>query len=308
MEYNIPSYLLKIADDQYDPAKIKRSKLSFVDKTIINSAKAVKSIYLQAENAGKDYFIQNINPNVKLISLIYMSIVISVVNNLVTQILITAFIFLLYIIARLKLYEVYRKIFFLAFIFGFLVILPASLNVITPGKIIFSLIKFNKPSHFLIYNIPKNIGFSINGFQVVSLVFLRVLNSVSFALLVVFTTPFSSFIKSFKMFRVPDTFLMIISLAYKYIFILSRTIEETYFAFKSRLSGNIKSNNIRRLIGGRIFFIFKRSLIIYQNTYHAMVSRGYTGKVILHSQNQFSYKDFIVLLVIALSGLVFILF
>jgi cobalt/nickel transport system permease protein len=203
---------------------------------------------------------------------------------------------------------VYRKIFLLAFIFGLLVVLPASLNVITPGKIIFNIITFNKPSHFLIYNIPQNIGVTINGLNVVTLVFLRVLNSISFALLVVFTTPFPSFIKSFKMIGVPDTFLMIISLAYKYIFILSRTIEETYFAFKSRLSGNVKSDSIRRLIGGRIFFIFKRSMIIYQSTYDAMVSRGYTGKVILHSQNHFSFKDFVVLVIIVCSGIVFILF
>jgi cobalt/nickel transport system permease protein len=268
----------------------------------------VKSIYLQAENATRDNFIHEINPKVKFISLIYMAIVISVVSNLVTQVFITAFIFSLYVIARLKIFGVYKKIFFLAFIFGFLVVLPASLNVITPGKIIFNIISFNKPSHFLIYNIPQNLGFTINGLQVVSIVFLRVLNSISFALLVVYTTPFPSFIKSFKMIGVPDTFLMIISLAYKYIFILSRTIEETYFAFKSRLSGNIKSSSIRKLIGGRIFFIFKRSMIIYQDTYHAMVSRGYRGKVVLHSQNHFTFKDVVVLMIIVISGIVFISF
>jgi len=230
------------------------------------------------------------------------------VNNPVTQILITTLIFLLYLIARLKIFEVYRKIFILAFLFGLLVVLPASLNVITPGKIIFNIIRFNNPSHFLIYSIPQNIGITANGLKVVSLVFLRVFNSVSFAMLVVYTTPFASFIKSFKMLGVPDTFLMIISLAYKFIFILSRTIEETYFAFKSRLSGNIKSKNIRGLIGGRIFFIFKRSMIIYQNTYHAMVSRGYNGKVLLHSQYHFNIKDFIVILIVVLSGIVLIIF
>ena len=308
MENKIPPYLIKIADDQYNLAIIKRAKLSFLDKTIINSSKAVKSIYLQAENAARDNFIHQINPNIKLISLIYMAIVISVVSNLVAQILITAFILILYIIARLKLFDVYRKIFFLAFVFGFIVVLPAALNVITPGKIIFNIIKFNKPSHFLIYDIPQNIGFTINGFQVVSIVFLRVLNSVSFALLVVFTTPFPSFIKSFKMIGLPDTILMIISLAYKYIFILSRTIEETYFAFRSRLSGNVKSASIRKLIGGRIFFIFKRSTLIYQNTYDAMVSRGYKGKITLHSQNHFTFKDLAVLVIITLSGIIFLLF
>jgi cobalt/nickel transport system permease protein len=308
MENKIPPYLIMIAEDRNSPAKINKAKLSFLDKTILNSSKAVKSIYLQAENATRDNFIQKINPKVKLISLIYMSIVISIVSNPVTQILISLFIFLSYIVARLKITEVYRKIFVLAFIFGFLVVLPAALNVITPGKIIFNIIKFKHPSHFLIYTIPQNIGFTINGIQVVSLVFLRVLNSIAFALLVVFTTPFPVFIKSFKMIGVPDTFLMILSLAYKYIFILSRTIEETYFAFKSRLSANIKNSNIRRLIGGRIFFIFKRSMIIYQGTYHAMVSRGYEGKVILHTENPFTVKDFAVLIFVVFSGIIFILF
>lgn len=308
MENKIPPYLIEVANDHCNLAKMNRAELSFLDKTLLNSSKAVKSIYLQAESATRENFIQNISPKVKLISLIYMSVVISVVSNLLTQLLTTSFIFLLYIIARLKIFEVYSKIFILAFIFGLIVVLPASLNVITPGKIIFNIIRFNTPSHFLIYNIPQNIGITANGLRVVSLVFLRVFNSVSFALLVVYTTPFPSFIKSFKMIGVPDTFLMIITLAFKFIFILSRTIEETYFAFKSRLSGNIKSRNIRGLIGGRIFFIFKRSMIIYQNTYHAMVSRGYNGSVILHSHYQLSIKDFIVLLIIVISAIGFILF
>jgi cobalt/nickel transport system permease protein len=308
MEINIPRYLIKTADPHQKPANLRKANVSFLDKTIINSSKAVKSIYLQAEASAKNNFIQKINPKVKLISLIYMAIVISVASNPGTQMIITVFIFLIYVIAGLKLFDVYRKIFLLAFIFGFLVVLPASLNVISSGAIIFNIITFKKPSHFLIYSIPQSIGITTNGIRIVSLVFLRVLNSVSFALLVVFTTPFPSFIKSLKMIGAPDTFLMILSLAYKYIFILSRTIEETYFAFKSRLSGNIKSSSIRKLIGGRIFFIFKRSVIIYQNTYHAMVSRGYGGKVILHSQNHFTLKDFCVLLFIVLSGIFFILF
>src|SRR5665647_1952855 len=111
MENKIPPYLITIADNQYNPVKIIRAKLSFLDKTIINSSKAVKSIYLQAENAARNNFIQEINPKVKFISLIYMSAVVSVVNNPVAQIFISAFIFLSYIIARLNIFEIYKKIF-----------------------------------------------------------------------------------------------------------------------------------------------------------------------------------------------------
>jgi cobalt/nickel transport system permease protein len=308
MGNKIPSYLLQPLKVQYDLANIKRVRLTFLDKTIMNSASAAKSIYIQAENAARQNFIHKVNPHVKFISLIYMAIVISIVSNLAAQLLITSLIFLLYIIARLKVFQMYRKIFLLTFFFGFLVVLPASLNVITPGKIIFNLITFDKPYQFWIYTIPQSIGFTENGFQVVSMVFLRVLNSVSFAMLIVFTTPFPAFIKSFKIIGVPDTFLMIITLAYKYIFILSRTIEETYFALKSRLSGNIKSSSIRKLISGRIFFIFKRSMITYENTYYAMVSRGYHGKVKLYSQEHLTFTDFVALVIVAASGIIIILF
>jgi cobalt/nickel transport system permease protein len=308
VENKIPSYLLQKAHDHHEPSDVKKIKLSFLDKTVLSSAKAVKSIYMQAENAEIVSVIQKVNPYVKTIVLIYMAVVISIVHDLSEQVLISVFIFLLYLLARFRVTGVYAKIFTLAFIFGFLAVMPASLNIITPGKIILNLISFEKPSHFLIYDIPQNIGFTENGFQVVFLIFLRVLNSVSLALLIVFTTPFSSFIKSFKIFGIPDTFLMIISLAYKFIFILSRTVEETYFALRSRLAGNIKNRNIRTLISGRIFFIFKKSGIIYENTYLAMVSRGYSGKLKLYSHYHFTAADLISIITIVGLSITIILF
>jgi cobalt/nickel transport system permease protein len=305
MKSNIPTYLQQA--NHFQPGKIKGAKLTFLDKTVLNTAKAVKSIYLQAENADTVNFIQKVSPQVKLVSLIFIVVVISIANNLFAQSIISAFVFTLFLAARLRILEVYRKIFLVAFLFGFLVVLPASLNVITSGEIVFNIFSFNKPLHFWIYNIPEDIGITDKGIQVVALLFLRVLNSVSFAMLIIFTTPFQSFIKSFKLIGVPDTFLMIISLAYKYIFILSRTIEEAYFALKSRLSGNIRSSGIRNLVGGRIFYIYKRSHIIYEGTYYAMVSRGYQGKLKLTVQNHFTYRDVISLAVIAAFGIIIIL-
>ncbi len=308
MENKIPPYLLQNVPPQYGPGKIKKTRLSFLDKTLLSSARVVKSIYLQEENAAKDNFIQKINPYIKLFLLIYIVVVLSFVNNLDAQAVTSFVIFIFYITARLRALHVYKRAFVLAFIFGFIVVLPASLNIVTPGEIIFNLIRFNKPSHFWIYNIPQNIGFTENGIKVVLLVFLRVLNSVSVALLIVFTTPFPAFIKSFKLLGIPDTFLMVISLAYKYIFILSRTIEEMYLALKSRLSGNIKNKNLRNLVSGRIFFIFKRSTVIYENTYYAMISRGYRGKMKLHSHYHISYRDIISLVVVLTLGIIILLF
>jgi len=307
MENKTPPYLLQNFNAQHELINVKKASLSFLDETILNSARALKAMYLQAENASKKNLIHNIHPHIKLFSLIYLAVIISIAGNLHAQLLTASFIFLFYRLAKLKISQVYRKVFFLAFIFGLLVIFPASLNMITPGKIILNLISFNKPSHFWIYDIPQNIGFTSEGFQVVSLVFLRVLNSVSLAMLIMYTTSFPAFIKSFKIIGIPDTFLMIITLAYKFIFILSRTIEETFFALKSRLLSNIRSSNMRTLIGGRIFFIFKKSMIVYENTYYAMVSRGYQGQIMLTSQRRLQYKDFIALVIVIALGIGIIL-
>ncbi len=303
MENNIPSYLLLQEPSHGELHETSKARFSFLDKTIRNAATTVKSIYIQAENASKENFIHSLNPYIKLISLLWLVIVISLAHHITAQIIITAFILLLFIFAGLKILSVYKKIFLLAFIFGFIVVLPASLNVITPGKIICNLITFDKPSHFWIYHIPQQIGFTEEGIHIVSLVFLRVLNSISIALLIVFTTSFPGLIKSFKLFGIPDTFLMIIMLAYKYIFILSKTIEETYFALKSRLIRNIKNRNTRKLISGRVFFIFRRSKTNYENTYYAMVSRGYTGKIFLHSEKSFDDKDIVALLIVIAFGI-----
>jgi cobalt/nickel transport system permease protein len=307
MENRIPNYLVQTSDDPHELKTARKESLSFLEKTLLSSASAIKSIYLQAENATKKNLIYTIHPHIKLFSLIYLAVMISIAGNLRAQLLAASLIFILYCFARLKITQVYRKIFMLAFLFGFIVVFPASLNVITPGKIILNLITFNQPLHFWIYHIPQHVGFTLEGFQVVSLVFLRVLNSISIAMLIIYTTSFPSLIKSFKIIGVPEPFLMIISLAYKFIFILSRTIEETYFALKSKLLGNIRSSNIRKLVGGRIFFVFKKSMVIYENTFYAMVSRGYQGKVNLYSQKQITGKDFIALAVIIASGIGIIL-
>ena len=307
MENKIPTYLLRIENEQYSPAKRNRPRLSFLNRTILASAGAIKSVYQQAESATKESLVHRINPHIKFISLIFLEIVISIVRHPGAQVLITALILFLFFLSGLNVLRFYRKIFFLAFVFGFLIVIPATLNPISPGKIIFNLVEFKSPSHFWIYNIPQRIGFTSEGILVASLVFLRLFNSISFAVLIVFTTSFPAFIKSFKTFGVPDTFLMIISLAYKYIFILSRVIEESFFALKSRLISNVSNNTIRKLVSGLVFSIFKRSMRIYESTYYAMISRGYRGEIILHSQKDLAFMDVLFLIILMVLGIGFIL-
>lgn len=154
---------------------------------------------------------------------------------------------------------------------------------------------------------PQTIGITDSGIHIVSLLFLRVLNSISLAMLFLYSSSFPQLIKGIKVFFVPDTFIMIVSLAYKFIFILSKSIEETYFALKSRLAGNIHNKNMQNIISGRVFYIFKKAKSNYENTYAAMISKGYSGKVIFSKEAEIKPLDVYFLLLSICTGVIIIL-
>jgi cobalt/nickel transport system permease protein len=228
-------------------------------------------------------------------------------KEITSHLLFALVVFSLYILSGVRTLRIYRKAWVLAFLFGFLVFLPASLNVITPGEIIIRFIRLDRSYSFWVYNIPEEIGMTREGCRVTVLLFLRVLNSVSLALLLVYATSFPRLLKALRVLFVPDALMMVISLAYKYIFILCRTAGETYFAIKARLIGNIRDKAIRGLVAGRILFIYGRSQRNYEQTCDAMISRGYTGKIIFTGSERLKAGDFFALAVVVAAGILFIL-
>jgi cobalt/nickel transport system permease protein len=306
MGNSLPDYLLNNINQPDFSGKARKTKLPFLEKTLNKIAVTIKLMYLQSEITSKNK-IPHIHPKVKVFSFIYLIVIISFLNTIHSQLIAFFFILVFYLISRTSYKHVYKKIIFLSFVFGLLVFLPSSLNVITPGNIILNIVRFNRSYHFWIYNIPQTIGITDNGINIVGLLFFRVLNSISLAMLFLYSSSFPQLIKGFKVFFVPDTFLMIISLAYKFIFILSKSIEETYFALKSKLAGNVNNKNAQNIISGRVFYIFKKARNNYENTYAAMISKGYCGKINFQNENKIKAADIYFLLFILTTGIAIIL-
>lgn len=305
MENKLPAFLTQLSNDEILSEEIKKGKLPFLDQTIHKIAVTIKLMYYQSEvTSGKK--ILHIHPQIMVFSFIYLIVIISLAHTIKSQLLATCFIVTFYLISRTSYQYVYKKIVFLSLVFGLLIFLPASLNVVTPGKIVFKLVSFNNTSHFWIYEIPEVIGVTDNGIHVVELLFLRVLNSISLAMFFLYSSSFPQLLKGFKIFFVPDTFLMIVSLAYKFIFILSKSIEETYFALKSRLVGDIRNKSVQDIISGRVFYVFKKAKNNYENTYAAMISKGYDGKVNFQNEKKLKPVDYYFLLVMLAVGVIIV--
>jgi cobalt/nickel transport system permease protein len=281
--------------------------LTFIDKSIKQVAGIIKTSYVYWETAGKDGLFQRLDPRVKLVFLLVFIVLVSMMRSIRVELALSAFLMALIALSRLNMLHLYRRILGFAFLFGFLIALPSAFNVITRGEIVIPVATLSRSYHFWIYTIPKEIGITREGLFGVGMLTLRVMNSVSITLLVIYTTPFFEIIRALKVFRVPDTFLMIIILSYKYIFIFSKTVEDMYLAMKARLAGPVDSATIRGLLAGRIYFIFKRSQRQYEETYRAMLCRGFSGDVILVSFRKLTAGDAVAGVLFSLAGILFIM-
>jgi cobalt/nickel transport system permease protein len=287
-------------------SKFKNLQLSFIDKSIEKIAGIIKT-YLLFESTTQDGLFQKLDSRIKILFMLFFLIIISIKKDIQSEILILLIIFLLVITSKLRLLNFYKLVFFFSFIFGFLIALPSSFNLITKGEIIFPLLHLDVPIDFWIYHIPSEIGLTLEGLSSTVMLTLRVINSISISLLIIYTTPFAEIIRAMKILRIPDTFLMILSITYKYIFIFARTVEDIYFSMKSRITGSLTKSEMRNLITGRMAFMFKKSRITCEEVFRAMSSRGFSNEIRIFSFNKMKLIDWFAGIVFLTTGILLLL-
>lgn len=307
MKEQIPSFLLTQENLSVSCGEKKHS-FPFIDRTIRNVARFIRTGYLQAESSSKNGLLQRIDARIMLLFLCWYTIQISLITGIKAQLCISSFLLLLFWISRLDVIQTYKRVFVISFFFGFLVIAPAALNLVNEGRIILRLFHFQDACQLWIYRIPSEIGITEEGMWVVFRLYLKIVNSITLTFLVLYTTPFYKLVKALKMLRVPDIFLLILSMTYKFIFILAHTTLETYLALKLKVWQKVKTNEANSIITGRIGYIFRKSWIRYENVFQAMVARGFTGNVSFYFTEKIKKTDFLFLVIsIAIGLLIFLI-
>ncbi|MDA8085305.1 MAG: cobalt ECF transporter T component CbiQ [Nitrospiraceae bacterium] len=304
MENKIPAFLLERPSSVTIKGTI---KMPFIEKGIHHVASVIKTGYIQWETASKDNFFQKIDPRIKVLFLLFFVLIVSLKKDIMPEVMIGAFVFILTLVARLNILSLYKRVLFFGFIFGFLIALPSAFNTITKGEIIFPILHLSKTYSFWIYRIPKEIGLTGEGVYGVVMLTSRVMNSLAISLFVLYTTPFPDIIKALKVLRVPDGFLMIITLTYKYIFIFAKTVEDMHLAIKGRLAGQVSNSNARRWIAGRIAFIFMKTRLRCEEIFKAMLGRGFSGSIRIYGGKKLNARDWITGAILLLSGFIFLL-
>jgi len=291
MKNKIPGFLLCTPVQAHDAQERVTLRSSYIEKGIGHLSEMITTGYLNVgQESGKGFF-QKLDPRVKVIFLIFFVVIVSLKRHIFPEVAIALFVFLLVALSRINLAQFYKKIVGLTFVFGFLVVFPSAFNIVTPGQLVLPVITLSQPYEFIIYHIPEEIGITRQGIDGVMMLCLRMMNSLAISLLVIYTTPFHRIIRALQVFRVPPALLLVITLSYKYIFIFAKTIEDMYFARKSRLVGMVKDSEARIWVAGRIAHMFRKAMSRYEEVFRAMVARGFAEEVRLSNIGKLTAVD-----------------
>ncbi|MDI6800713.1 MAG: energy-coupling factor transporter transmembrane component T [Thermodesulfovibrionales bacterium] len=280
--------------------------MSFIDNGISHLGKVIKTGYVQMELASEDGLFQRLDARIKVLFLAFFIIIVSLKKEILPEIVIALFVFSLTAISRLNLFNFYKKVIFLGFVFGFLIAFPSAFNIITRGEVILPVIHLSESYNLWIYHVPQTIGITREGMSVVIMLTLRVVNSVSLSFLILYTTSFPEIIRALKVFRAPDAILMVITLTYKYIFIFAKTVEDMYLAKKSRMVSSVNGKDARQWASGRITFMFRKTQQRCEELFKAMLSRGFSDSVRLYGFKRLGAPDWSAGVFLFCAGIIFL--
>jgi len=279
----LPTFLREGPSNEAPFAASRTVRIPILERGVHHLAELVQDSYIQWECSRRDGLVQRLDPRLKVAFLAIFLVAISLKRTVAPQIVTFLGIVALMAASRLDLGFVLRRVAWAAFLFGVLIPLPSLLNLFGNGTVLLPLLTLSHDCQIWHYHIPATIGITTEGVRGMALLTLRIGNSLALSLLVLHTTSFPDLIKALRLFRVPDSFIVVITLSYKYVFAFSRIIIEMHLAKKSRLLGGMDAVQSRYWAAGRIAALFHKTQRRCEEICKAMVARGLEHSIMLHA-------------------------
>lgn len=238
----------------------------FVERTLKGTLALLKETLFAEEIASQKGLLQSLDPRIRSVSLGALLGLTLFSKSLPILGLVYGWVLLLAVLSRIRFGFFLGRTWLFIPLFTVFVAVPALFDFVTPGSTIL------KIGPFYITQ-PGLLGAS---FFVV-----RVADSVSIAVLLSLTTRHFELLKVLRMFGIPQIFVMVTGMAYRYIYLLVEILEHTHRALKSRIGHAVSTKKGQRLVAWNMAILWLRSHQLSDQVYGAMRSRGYRGEPVV---------------------------
>lgn len=255
-----------------------RRRRGFLERTLHDFTAALKDEIFSEQLAGRRGLLQNLDPRVKLVTVLFLIGVTGFYHHVFTLVCFNLWLFWLAGVSGVPLKFFVKRVWVVVLLFTGILVFPALFNFVRPGAPLFVLFHFGHPVHLGPWTIPAEVAVTRQGAEGALLMVLRVGASVSLAALLTFTTRWSTLLKAFQVLRIPGVFLAVLEMAYRYIFLLLQISSEMFVARKSRTVGRTTTGEQRRFIASAIAALWNKAYVTSEEVHAAMLSRGYSGQ------------------------------
>jgi len=282
----------------------------FADKSLAEIVNYIKDAVFSEEYARREGFLQGIDQKVKFISFLVLIVATIFAHNVYIIMVFFSASLILASLSRIPLrFYIPRVLIFIPLFTG-IVALPYIFNIFQPyeGTPLIVLHDFQRVIELPLLRPFSRIEITREGVFWASTFLARVTTAVSYAILLMLTTRWSDLVNTLSALRFPKMFVLILGMAYRYIFLLLDTIAKMLFSRKSRAVGKESSVSSWKLNAGIIGALFLKSYDMSENIYLAMLSRGFNGDFShFHADSDPIMKDYLfltIVLVFCISSLV----
>ena len=284
------------------------SQLRFLDKTLLSVAQIAEYSLFSEAHARQRGLLQALDVRIKLITFLGIIVLLTFLHTPQAIWMAYTAALALAVLSRIPLGFFQKRVWFFVPLFSAAVVLPALLNLVTPGEPLVTLCTLARSYHWGPYTIPAEITITREGVWVAIVFVSRVATSVSFAVLLTMTTKWADIFSGLRAFFVPRIFVMTLSMTERYIFVFLRLIQDMCRARQSRTIRPQSAAVDRNWTASRIGVTFTKSLEMSEDIYKAMLSRGFHGEFPTINRYRSSVIDYLWLMVVLAGGIGLIIF
>ncbi len=255
---------------------------NFIERSITGVLLFLKESVFADEYAAKDGFLQSLDPRIKIITFSIFILAGLFTKSVVVLPCLYIICLILVYFSNVNMGFFLKRTWIFIPLFSLFIAIPALFNVFTPGDALFSM-----------HVAGAKLIITRQGLFGAALFLMRVIASVSFAVLLSITTRHFVLLKVLRIFRVPQIFVMTIGMCYRYIYLLLEVIENTYYAIKSRVGTRLHYKKGRQVVAWNISALWSRSYHLSEDVYSAMLSRGYAGEPVILDEFKTKITDWV---------------
>ncbi len=256
----------------------RRRRKSFVEKTVEEFARVMQEEFYAEKIARSPGLLQEIHPGAKVLTTLLLIGVAVSLRSWPVLFFVNLWVLLLVYLSAIRPAAFLKRVWLVVPLFTGVIILPSLFNYVLPGTPLLVLINFGHPVHLGPWTFPGYLAITRQGVAGGLIFILRVGACVSLALLLTLTTSWPALLKAFRLLFVPQIFIAVLEMTYRYIYVLLLTVSDMFAARQSRTVGRTSTSEQQRFISGAMGSLWTKAFNLSEEVHAAMLSRGYTGQ------------------------------